>query len=251
MKRTPSSSVVDIAKSLRVSAAFDYFQDIAGLHADNLGAGIDYIKEAFGVAWILMRMRLEVNRMPHLEEPVVVETWPQPPKVRYERDYVIKAEKDGEVLAGAVSTWILMDLAAHDIAKDKFFEYTYDIQESERALDHKLRQLKAPGPLARANERPVRYSDIDYNLHVNNARYVDFIMDSYPLEFHQEHEVGAIEVNYINEIRPEEALVISRAAYPDAGAGPADYFELSSAGDDRTAIKAAIEFRKRKQNFAD
>jgi acyl-ACP thioesterase len=253
MKRTPSSSVVDIAKSLRVSAAFDYFQDIAGLHADNLGAGIDHIKEAFGVAWILMRIRLEVDRLPHLEEPVVVETWPQPPKVRYERDYVIKAEKDGEVLARSVSTWILMDIAAHDIAKGALFEYTYDIRESERAIDRQLRQLKAPGPLARAIERPVRYSDIDYNLHVNNARYIDFIMDSYPLEFHQEHEVGAIEVNYINEISIGESLVISRAAYPAAaaGAGPSDYFELSSAADDRTVIKTAIEFRKRKHSSAD
>jgi acyl-ACP thioesterase len=251
MKRTPSSSVVDTAKSLRVSTAFDYFQDIAGLHADNLGAGIDHIKEAFGVAWILMRIRLEVNRMPHLEEPVIVETWPQPPKVRYDRDYLIKTEKDGEVLAKAVSSWILMDLAAHDIAKGKLFEYTYDIRESERAIGHKLLQLKAPGPPAPVIEHPVRYSDIDYNLHVNNARYIDFIMDSYPLQFHQEYEAGMVEVNYINEVRPEETLIISRAAYPDADTGPADYIELTSADDGRTAIKAAIEFRKRKQGSAD
>jgi hypothetical protein len=50
----PSSSAVDIAKSLRVSEAFNYFQDIAGLHADNLGAGIDHIKEAYDVAWIII-----------------------------------------------------------------------------------------------------------------------------------------------------------------------------------------------------
>jgi acyl-ACP thioesterase len=246
MKRMPSSSAVDIAKSLRLSEAFNYFQDIAGLHADNLGAGIDHIKEAFGVAWILMRMRLEVNRMPHLEEPVFVETWPQPPRVRYERDYTIRAEADGELLARAVSSWILMDLETHDITKGKVFDYTFDIRESERAIDCKLRQLKAPGPLTRVDERPVRYGDIDYNLHVNNARYIDLIMDCYSLEFHQRYEVGAIEVNYINEIRPDETLVISKAAYPAAGSAPADYVELSSAGDGRTAIKAAIEFRKRK-----
>jgi acyl-ACP thioesterase len=242
----PSSSAVDIAKSLRVSEAFNYFQDVAGLHADNLGAGIDHIKEAYDIAWILMRVRLEIGRPAHLEEPLIVETWPQPPRGSYDRDYLIKAEKDGELLARAVSTWILMNLTKHDIERGKVFDYAYDIQKSERALDCRLRQLKAPGPLAPAGEHPVRYSDVDYNLHVNNTRYIDFIMDAYPLDFHQEYEVGAIEVNYINEIRPDETLLVSKAAYPDAGGAPKDYVELSSAGDGRTAIKAAIEFRKRK-----
>jgi acyl-ACP thioesterase len=246
MKRTPSSSSVDISKSLRVSTAFDYFQDIAGLHAENLGAGIDHIREAYDVAWIVMRVRLEVNRMPHLEEPVVVESWPQPPKIRYDRDYRIRAEKDGELLASAASSWILMNLTTHDITKGKVFDYACDIQETERAVGGKLRQLKAPGPLATVVERPVRYSDIDYNLHVNNARYIDFIMDCYPLAFHQEYEVGAIEVNYVNEISADETLVIGKAAYEDEASAPHDYFELSSAGDGRTAIKVAIEFRKRK-----
>ncbi|MDR1496080.1 MAG: hypothetical protein LBS67_04075 [Clostridiales Family XIII bacterium] len=247
MKRTPSSSVVDIAKSLRVSDAFNYFQDIAGLHADNLGAGIDHIKEAFGVTWIVMRARLEIDRMPHLEEPVVIETWPQPPKIRYDRDYVVRAEKDGEILARSTSTWILMNIETHDITKGKVFDYACDIRETERALDCKLRQLKAPDSLEKVSERPVVYSDIDYNLHVNNARYIDFIMDCYPLAFHKKYEVGAIEVNYINEIGPDETLSISKVAYPDAGDAPADYLELASAADGRTAIKAAIEFRKRKE----
>jgi hypothetical protein len=75
---------------------------------------------------------------------------------------------------------------------------------------------------------------------------MDFIMDCYPLEFHQEHEVGAIEVNYVNEISTDETLVIGKAAYADGAPAPHDYFELSSSGDGRTAIKVAIEFRKRK-----
>jgi acyl-ACP thioesterase len=241
----PSSSSVDIAKSMRVSTAFDYFQDIAGLHADNLGAGIDFLKAEYGVAWILMRVRIEFDRYAHLEEPLIVETWPQPPKTLYDRDYLILSEADGEVLARSVSTWILMDLQTHDIAKGHIFDYTYPIEETGRAIDVKLRQLKAPGPLEVVATHPVRYSDIDYNLHVNNARYIDLILDTYPLDFHKEHEVAAIEVNYINEIRPDETLVISRAPYPDSS--EKDYIELTSAGDGRTAIKVAIEFRKRKQ----
>jgi acyl-ACP thioesterase len=265
---------------MRVSTAFDYFQDIAGLHADNLGAGIDHIKEEYGVAWILMRVRIEIDRYAHLEEPLIIETWPQPPKTLYDRDYLIRAESDGKILARSVSTWVLMDLAAHDIRKGKVFDYAYPIQETERAIDVKLRQLKAPGPLERIAEHPVRYSDIDYNLHVNNARYIDLILDNYSLAFHQEYEIGAIEVNYINEIRPDETLLISKAAYPAedqagntaaedpngntaaedpngnialkcangsvAASGPKEYIELSSAEDKRIAIKAAIEFRKRK-----
>ncbi|MDR0518596.1 MAG: acyl-ACP thioesterase [Clostridiales Family XIII bacterium] len=244
MNRMPSSSAVDIAKSMKLSYVFDCFQDIAGLHAENLGAGIDHIKAEFGVAWILMRMRIEIERYAHLEEPLVVETWPQPPKTLYDRDYIIRAEGSGEILARSVSTWVLMDLAAHDIAKGRVFDYTYPIENTERAIDCKLRQLKAPDAPVKVADHAVRYSDIDYNLHVNNARYIDLIMDTYSLEFHQAHEVAAIEVNYINEIRPDETLVIAKAAYPDSDLK--EYIELSSATDGRVAIKAAIKFRKRK-----
>ncbi|HVV71353.1 MAG TPA: hypothetical protein VHI52_07620, partial [Verrucomicrobiae bacterium] len=37
------------------------------------------------------------------------------------------------------------------------------------------------------------------NGHVNSARYIGWVLDSFPLEFHQRHELRLVEVNYVGE----------------------------------------------------
>jgi hypothetical protein len=61
----------------------------------------------------------------------------------------------------------------------------------------------------------VRYSDIDVNGHVNNSRYVGWIMDSYPVEFHRNHSVCSLEVNYLGETVGDDAIsLLSKEAAP-------------------------------------
>ena len=48
-------------------------------------------------------------------------------------------------------------------------------------------------------EFEVRYSDIDVNAHVNNARYLGWLLDSYPPEHHRKAELASCEVNYLGE----------------------------------------------------
>ena len=63
-----------------MSAAFNYFQEIAGLHSSNLGIGFNTIEKEKGVAWVLIRMRVDMIRYPVWDEEVILETWPQLPK---------------------------------------------------------------------------------------------------------------------------------------------------------------------------
>ncbi|MBR1630380.1 MAG: acyl-ACP thioesterase, partial [Paludibacteraceae bacterium] len=45
----------------------------------------------------------------------------------------------------------------------------------------------------------VVYSDVDFNRHVNSARYVEWMMDALPTEWVQTHDVTHFEVNYLQE----------------------------------------------------
>lgn len=46
----------------------------------------------------------------------------------------------------------------------------------------------------------VRYLDIDANQHVNNAKYLDWFLDSLGLEFIKNHELKSINVKYEKEV---------------------------------------------------
>ena len=65
----------------------------------------------------------------------------------------------------------------------------------------------------------VRYSDIDVNGHVNNSRYVGWIMDSYPVEYHRNHSVFSLEANYLGETIGGDAITILSKE-----AGPCEYW---------------------------
>ena len=102
-------SDVDFMKKLKVSAAFNYFQEIAGLHAENLGIGFKTLEQKYGVFWVLTRMRVDFLRYPIWDEEIIVETWPQTPrKYSCTRDYLMK-DCNGNIISRAVSQWVMSD----------------------------------------------------------------------------------------------------------------------------------------------
>jgi acyl-ACP thioesterase len=73
---------------------------------------------------------------------------------------------------------------------------------------NKLALMDAPTDSAL---REVRYSDIDVNRHVNSARYIGWLLDSYPPEFHRTHTLRSLEVNYLAEtLWPDSVWVKSQ-----------------------------------------
>ena len=43
---------------------------------------------------------------------------------------------------------------------------------------------------------------------MNNARYVGWLMDSYPLDFHRAYEVKRLEINYLGETTCAETVSV-------------------------------------------
>ena len=58
------------------------------------------------------------------------------------------------------------------------------------------------------DKRVVRYSDIDLNGHLNNTKYVEFIVDTHEPEFYRHHKIASIEINYDHEIRGSQEVVL-------------------------------------------
>lgn len=61
-----------------------------------------------------------------------------------------------------------------------------------------LGKIALPENASLLAERPIWYSDIDGNGHMNNARYGAFVIDSLPEAF-RAHEFKDFKINYVNE----------------------------------------------------
>jgi len=199
---------VDFRKELKLSTLFSFFQDAASAACDELGIGIDRLVGEFNVAWVLIRMRVEIVRMPRWNEDITVETWPQEPKtLEFERDFTVR-DQDGNVIIRALSTWIIYDVTTKRIRKSSLIAIDYPPIIEERALNNQLKKLTSHGTLEPAYQKVIGYSDIDLNGHLNNSKYIDYIMDCFPYENHQVYTVESIEVNFIKEALPGDTLTL-------------------------------------------
>lgn len=236
-------SDVDFTKKLKVSSLFNYFQDIASEAVDNLGIGIETIKQNANVAWILIRIRVEMSRNPEINEDVTIETWcQQPKKIEFERDFFVRDAK-GNIIAKAISTWVIFDVSTRELRKSELIAIEYPPIREERAIECKLGKLRAFGQPEMVYKKVVAYSDVDFNGHLNNARYVDFIVDCFPVENHKDYCIKSIEVSYINEALPGETIIL----YKDLAELNSNliYIEGANEKENKTVFKSQVEIEKR------
>lgn len=203
-------SDVDFSKKLKLSSLFRYFQEVAGSHAEKLGVGFEAIKAKSNVTWVLVRIRVDVERYPLWNEDIYIDTWPQlPKKIESERDFYIK-DATGNIIARGVSSWIIIDVDSREIRKNDEIATGYPQVNTERAIDCKLGKLRPFGEVEQAYKKVIGYSDIDINGHLNNTKYIDYIMDCFSMESHKRYRVKSIQVSYVNEALPGDTICLFR-----------------------------------------
>jgi len=201
---------VDFTKKLKLSNLFSYFQDIASQAAEVLGYGIETLEEKFGVAWVVTRIRVEIIRLPVWDEEITIETWPlDPGKVEFDRDYLVK-DANGNVIIRAVSKWVIMDIKERKLKRSELIGIQYPESRTERAIEGRLGKLKDFGQLEAAYDKVIGYSDIDFNGHLNNSKYVDYIMDCFPVEDHKNYSIQVIDINFLQEALPGDSIKLNK-----------------------------------------
>lgn len=201
---------VDFTKKLKLSTLFSYFQEVASLASENLGFGINTLEKKFGVAWILTRIRVDILRSPDWDEEITIETWPlEPSKVEFDRDYLVK-DKNGQVIVKAVSKWVIMDIKERKLKRTEVIGIHYPEKITERAIAGRLGKLKDFGKLTKAYDKVIGYSDIDFNGHLNNSKYVDYILDCFPVDDHVNHTIKSIDLNFTHEALPGDTITLSK-----------------------------------------
>lgn len=189
---------IDYKKRCLITSIINYFQDMAILQSEELGLGIDYLKEN-NIFWVLYKWDINIKRYPVFDETVKVRTWPSSfLKFHAYRQFEMY-DRHGEIIATGNTMWLLLNGGTKrpvkvpeeickrygvDQSSGKAQEFE-DIEKMEAVDDEKLFQ--------------VRYSDIDTNLHVNNVKYVDWALETVPLDIVRDWSLERLMVTYKKE----------------------------------------------------
>ncbi len=178
--------------------------------ADTLGFGYDDLQDQ-QLFWVLNRITMEVYRPLNWKETVEVETWPKDVhKILYLRDFIVRDEQD-EIVAKATSAWLAIDFKnkrpgrVEGIMREKLSKMRG--RHAIEAIPEKLIPIKD----GEANDHIVSYFDIDMNKHLTATRYVDWMMDSLPIDFHKNNYPVKFSVNYLKETMHDEIIKIVKS----------------------------------------
>lgn len=196
---------VDRYGRLLPSMALRYAQQIAGDHCEKLSLTYEQLAEK-GLFWAVVRNRLQIRRMPTVGEQILLRTWPMPTtRTAYPRATEFLS-LDGEVLLRSVSLWVLMDLNERTMC----LPGKSDVVVEGTLLGTELASPRSLSPVTggETSHRQVRFTDLDRNGHMNNARYLDWIWDLLPADHHRQHPVADMTLCYVNEALEGQDLTL-------------------------------------------
>ena len=56
--------------------------------------------------------------------------------------------------------------------------------------------------------RKIHYSDVDLNNHLNNTRYIELLSDIHDSQYHLNHPIKKVTINYLKEIKENQVVKV-------------------------------------------
>ncbi len=178
---TVRSYEAGVSDHVALSNLCNYMQEIAGLNADELGWGIKTL-QAKGITWMLSHLHVKVSRYVPWGETVNIRTWPSGMKGRLiaKRCFQAADAKGGRLLE-AYSEWLYVDMNAQKIVRlpENFSDLVPPGTPGVEFPDLGAKSPNFPS-ITHSCEILVRKSDLDFNDHVNNVHYVEWMLEAMP-----------------------------------------------------------------------
>lgn len=190
---------VDFMGKLTMGVLGNHLLNCAGFHAAERGFGIAEINEN-QYTRVLSRLAIELEDLPRQYEDFSIQTWVENVyRLFTDRNFELK-NKDGKTIGYARSVWAMISMQSRKPA-DLLTLHGGNI--SEYICDKEC-PISKPGRIKVTQETPVaeyqtKYSDIDINGHVNSIKYIEHILDLFPMETFKDKQIKRFEMAYVAE----------------------------------------------------
>jgi len=229
----------------------NHMLNAADFHSTDRGFGMKYLM-TIKRSWVLSRLAIEMTEMPQQYTKFNVETWvesamryftsrnfrivqPTPnPSPREGRLYSSSAEiADGKtnqsplpwggeggglVLGYGRSIWAMIDTETRqptDIYSiDNGAINNWIVNDKPCPID-KGGRVKMGDQAELVRTIDTYYNDVDINGHINSVKYIEHVLDLWPLEWYRDHQVKRFEIAYVAEAHAGDRLSFYREQTAD------------------------------------
>jgi acyl-ACP thioesterase len=220
-------------------AICNFLQVSAFRHAHHLG--FDYThKDGFDRIWVLIRMLIHMDAYPAWNNEIEVKTWHRGTEgLTALRDYEIN-DAQGKRLGAVSSHWFLLDPETHKaIVPEINDKAVYSIwplavmeeQPSRILIHHDLSLIRII---------TAGYTDLDMYMHVNNARYIDWVLNLFPEEMHRKFSISSFLIEFLSEVKYGEEIKLFASINAEKS-----LVKGIRMGDEKTIFKARVGWKAR------
>ncbi|KAI5573795.1 hypothetical protein POPTR_010G117400v4 [Populus trichocarpa] len=215
---------------------------MSGLLSNGFGATHGMMKN--NLIWVVSRMQVLVDQYPIWGEIVEIDTWVGASgKNGMRRDWLIRSQATGHVFARATSTWVMMNEKTRRLSKmpeevrTEISPWFIEKQAIHEDVPEKISKLDSNAKYVNSNLKPKR-SDLDMNQHVNNVKYVRWMLETIPDQFLESHQLSGIILEYRRECgssnivqslcEPDEDGILNSGLKQNNDMSPLNRFSLAS-----------------------
>jgi medium-chain acyl-[acyl-carrier-protein] hydrolase len=231
---------VDAMKNFKASAFMNEAQELGGLHANLLGEGYkDLIKD--GNVWVICRAHVIFIDPPTWGDMVSIETWHRCQDGVFSiRDYEMDSS-DGRQLIIATTSWVIMNMESRRLQRpDRILgdETLRQLNPDKIAVREFCGKIKPAEGLELVQHHQIRISDIDYNLHANNARYLEWTMDCLDPEILKTSAIAEFSISFNTESTLGEIIDMYRVQ-----TGEREFY-VEGRHEDKNIFQIQIKFKE-------
>lgn len=170
----------------------------AAEHADLGGISFTDMQE-FDQAWVLSRMRIEIDFLPKWRDTITVKTW----IVSLENSRsvrVLEIFKNQRKIISSETFWVVINTKIRrpeNLAlPHEHFEKFHDTFSTEK----RVQKIQVPKDSKKVGNHTVVFSDLDVVNHVNNVKYLEWCLDLIDPNILLHHILKSIDMNFLNEL---------------------------------------------------
>ncbi|MBO6191092.1 MAG: acyl-[acyl-carrier-protein] thioesterase [Prevotella sp.] len=226
----------------------NHMLNAADFHSTDRGFGMRYLL-TINRSWVLSRLAIEMTEMPRMYARFNVETWVES-AMRYftNRNFAVRGE-DGTIYGYGRSIWAMIDTETRqptDILSINDGSINNWIEKEKTCPIDKGGRVRMSDDAEFVRTIETNYNDVDINGHINSVKYIEHVLDLWPLEWYKEHTIRRFEIAYVAEAHAGDTLSFYRekiAAEAENGAAEDEYCIRIVRTDGTECCRSKVIFR--------
>lgn len=221
-KYTSNWHDTDAHRVVRAGKLVTYMQETANRQCEASGLPLEKLRDEKGLGFILGSISMRIFSPLYAYEGFEVRTWCKQAR-GYTFNRYFEIVRGDTLIAAASTVWVLIDINEKRMVRAESADWMdscfyYDEPVDPDSIPKKVR-IPRDTELFEVGKRKIFYSDIDYNMHMNNTHYPDMICD-YLDEMTADspaYRVESMSLSYIKESHLGATLTVFRSRKTEDG----------------------------------